>query len=372
MRSGYVIFTYLSLFIFGLIDNSRGPIYPKVIEVFGLTKSLSSWIFTLTSIITFTVTMASPVWLKRFGAINATKAAMIFHAASLLCMGFSSLDGEGFWLFLMGSVFLGFAMGIQNLTVNMIIAKVSTPYNGSRLFSGLHSMYGAASLIVPLALGAVFKFGISWQWVIAAMSLIPLAHFFYFKKLEPLNVTGEQSEHGPVSRTLLLKLGIFISFYVAAEILISSRLVVYLVEIGQFKIDNASFGLTGFFILLLGGRLLMTFYVPPFKKINMLLFSIIGTLLLYLASLFISPGFLILTGATMSFFFPFSMDFIKASYPQADAIIPKVMMFVGGMIAGMHFLFGIISDAFGLNAAMCLGVGFIATVLGILINLKRI
>ena len=147
MRSSYIIFSFLSLFIFGLIDNARGPIYPKVIEAFGISNSLSSWIFTLTSLVSFLITLASPRWLKRMGAVKASKAAIAFHGLALIVMGASSIYAQSFSLFLVASAILGLAMGIQSVTLNLIISRVSTPLNGRKLFSGLHAMYGAASFL---------------------------------------------------------------------------------------------------------------------------------------------------------------------------------------------------------------------------------
>ncbi len=361
----------MSLFIFGLIDNSRGPIYPKIIEVFGLTKSQSSWIFTLPSLISFLMALSSLSWIKKIGAIRAMKLAFILHALCLACMGVAGAMGDGlFWLFLVGSLILGLAMGVQTVTVNLVISKVSTAQNSSKLFSGLHSMYGAASLMAPLLFGAVFYFDISWQFFLLALAIGPLALFVRYRELAPLNLSqsGAMDTMTPLGE--VIKLGVIFSFYVACEILLSTRLVVFLFEEGGFALDQASYLLTGFFLLLLGGRALFSFYIPPFKTLTMLKASISLTLCIFIASLLFTPWPLFLSGLTMSFFFPFGMDQIKKSYSDAESIIAKVMMFVGAMIAGMHFVFGAMADYAGIEAAMWIGPALLGTSLLLLYFLE--
>jgi len=368
-QNHYITFTFLSLFVFGLIDNSRGPIYPKVIDVFGLLKSQSSWIFTLTSLVSFFMALTSFKWIGKFGAIKSMKIALGLHAISLIIMGSSSFNKELFWLFLIGSVFLGLAMGTQTVTVNLVISKVSTPDNSSRLFSGLHSMYGAASLLAPLVFGAIFHFDLSWQISLFAMALAPLAMWFKFRNLAPLNLSGPAAMRTATGRKETIKLGIIFSFYVACEILLSTRMVIYLFE-SDLSLDRSSYLLTAFFILLLGGRALFSFYRPPFKTITMLKLSLMGTLAIFIVSLLFEPWPLFLCGLTMSYFFPFGMDQIKKTYDDSEPIIAKVMMFVGAMIAGMHFVFGAISELAGIEAAMWIGPFMLGVSLMLLYRLK--
>ena len=370
MRSSYILFSFLSLFIFGMIDNARGPIYPKVIEAFGVSNSLSSWIFTLTSIVSFLITLCSPIWLKKLGAVKASKFAILLHGLALILMGLTGIQGESFSLFLIASAILGIAMGIQSVTLNLIVARVSNPLNGRKLFSGLHAMYGAASFCAPLALGLVFRYELSWQYSLVFLALIPLAHLMFFKDLGPLGIAQKDEVSTPVSSGTILKLGIIFSFFIATEILISSRLVIYLYKVEGMKLDLASMLLTVFFILLLGGRLLFSFYSPSLKTIYLLRIAVVATLSFFILGLTVSPYFFPFTGFSISYFFPYGMDYVKNKYTQAESIIPKVMMFVGAMIAGMHAIFGVLSELYGLYGAMWVGVAFSSIVLLLLLTLR--
>lgn len=326
--------------------------------------------FTLTSLMSFLMALSSFRWIKRLGAINSMKIALGLHALCLVIMAISSFYSDLFYVFLIGSAVLGVAMGVQTVTVNLVISKVSTPQNSSRLFSGLHSMYGAASLLAPLLFGAVFHFGVSWKGALIALALFPLGLLFKFRRLEPLELERSESMQTATPFSEVLKLGIVFSFYVACEILLSTRLVIFLFESGGLALDVASYLLTAFFVLLLGGRAFFSFYAPPLKTLTMLKLSLALGLSVFVLSLLYTPWPLFLCGLTMSFFFPFGMDQIKKSYKDSEAIIAKVMMFVGAMIAGMHFVFGAVSDLAGIEAAMWIGPILLAVSLLLLFNIK--
>lgn len=370
MRSSYILFSYLSLFVFGFIDNARGPVYPKVLEVFSLSSSEGSWMFTLTSLVSFSVSLAIPLWLSRFGAVRAGKAAMLFHAGALFFMGFAGLSGRAFWLFLLGCALLGAAIGIQSATVNLVVSKTASPANASRLFSGLHSMYGLASLLSPLLLGAVFSLGFSWQKTLIVLALAPLLHFFWQLKLPALDLSRSSGLGGGGGGKSSFKLGIIFSFYMATEILVSSRLAAYIYGTGAAGLDVASYSLTAFFIFLLGGRLFFSFYTPRASSRSLLLVSAGATLVFYLLGLLWHPFILPLTGASISYFFPFGMNHIKANYPDAEAVIARVMIYCGAMLASMHFVFGMAADAFGMAKAMWIGPVLVVVVL-VFLQLER-
>ena len=50
--------------------------------------------------------------------------------------------------------------------------------------------------------------------------------------------------------------------------------------------------------------------------------------------------------------------------------MPKVMMFVGAMIAGMHAIFGVLSELYGLYGAMWVGVVLSSIVFLLLLTLR--
>src|SRR5690606_16012750 len=115
--------------------------------------------------------------------------------------------------------------------------------------------------------------------------------------------------------TRLLYGGVF-GFYVASEIIISTRLVLYLNAAHGIELESARFTLSIFFLLLLCGRFL--FAILPIKGASQrwLLASCSATIIIYVMARWHSPYWLALTGFTMSYFYPVAMDWLTKKFPQ--------------------------------------------------------
>lgn len=364
MNISYVIFCFASLFVFGFIDNSRGPIYPELIDQFQINKSSGSLIFSLPSLMSFLMALVSRFWLKKLGAINATKLSLVLISLSVLLMGIFAKDPNGFKFFILASALFGIGVGFLSIPINMIIANVVDIDKRQRAFAGLHSMYGLASLIAPSVLSFVFYKEYSWQNYLLLLSILPLSVFIFSIKINPQNINQQKDTTVTASKDRSVKLGILFSFYVASEILVSSRLVIYLKEIWEFPIEKASSYLSLFFFSLLAGRLLFAFVKFKTPLLTLLKLSIFVTIIFFLLGIYLDPLFMALTGASMSYFFPTGMTWISTKFEHtSDSIIATIMTYIGGMIVSIHWLVGSISDIYGLNAAMMLAVGMLCVVL---------
>jgi fucose permease len=338
------------------VDNARGPVYPLIIDIFSLTKSNASYVFSLASFVSFIVTVLVNKWLPRFGLIGSTKISLSFHSIALILMGSSAFFENGYSLFLLGCVFLGIGVGLQSITVNLIVSKSSTALNRRKLFSGLHSMYGAAALLSPFVLGIFIRLGFDWRYVFLFLSLLPIIVLITFIKNQEI----EFEEPFELSRKSFnkssIRLGVLLALYVSTEIIVGTRLVLFLKDELQMSVEQGSMYLTLFFLLLLTGRLSFTFMNLKLKSYNLLQLSLCGTLICFGLAFTIDPRFLALSGLTMSYFFPCSMDFISNNYKDSETIISIVMNFVGLFLIFAHLAFGVISDIYGVSLAMKLGI----------------
>lgn len=367
MNVTFILIAYFALFTLGLIDNSRGPTYPEVLNQFQVLKSQGSIIFSLSSFVAFLMALSSKVWLNYFGAISSTKISILLHFISTILMGIAGKSDDGFYLFVFASAIFGVGVGVQSVSLNLIIANAVEVDRRQKYFAGLHSMYGLASFIAPVLMGSVYHFGFSWQNYFIFLSIIPLSLFFASLKVKTGHKKITSESRIAVDKKLAIKLGVILSFYVSTEVMLSSRLVVYLNEIWKFELDYASNMLSIYFFLLLAGRMLFTFVPIKFKPKNLLLISALTTIILFVLGMNLHPLFLVFTGASMSFFFPCAMSWISIRYnDQSESLISIVMMFVGGMIVSMHAIFGIISDTYGLSAAFSIGLVLHFTVLYLL------
>jgi FHS family glucose/mannose:H+ symporter-like MFS transporter len=365
MNVSYIVFCFASLFIFGLIDNSRGPIYPEILNQFQIIKSSGSLIFSLPSLMSFLMALVSRFWLEKFGAIKATKISLIIISIAVFIMGVAAHNPDGFGVFIIASAIFGIGVGFLSIPLNMIIANVVPIENRQKVFSGLHSMYGMASLAAPSILSVVFYNQWSWQKYLLGLAVLPLIVFFVFFNLSSRGITPqEDNDDQKASKKTSIKLGILFAFYVSSEILVSSRLVIYCKEIWGMPLEEASSYLSVFFFLLLAGRLTFALVKINLPELRLLKISVSVTLILYLLGMYVHPLFLALTGGSMSYFFPTGMTWVSSKYEKSsDTLIATIMTYVGGMIVSTHWIVGSISDIYGLNISMLLGVVLLSVVL---------
>ena len=367
MNVSFILLAYFALFTLGLIDNSRGPVYPEVLNQFQILKSQGSIIFSLSSLMAFIMAIFSKFWLRKWGAVTSTKISISLHFIATILMGVAGKTSDGFPLFVLASAIFGIGVGVQSISLNMIIANAVDVDKRQKYFAGLHSMYGFASFIAPVLMSSVYHFNFSWQYYFIFLSIVPLVLFFASLQIKTGDKKITSESKAPVDKKLATKLGILFSFYVSTEVMISSRLVVYLNEVWKYELDRSSSMLSIFFLLLLLGRILFIFVPNKVDSKLLLKSSAFITIIFLLIGMNYNPLFLALAGGSMSFFFPCAMSWISIRYhEQAESLISIVMTFVGGMIVSMHGLFGVISDIYGLSAAFSMGLLLMFTVLYLL------
>jgi len=350
-----ITLTYLSLFGLGLTDNLRGTLFPEFLKTFDLTSSLGAYIFILTSCFSILASFTSHRWLQKTDVIKVWRWG-------ILLMGFGALGfflAPTFLLLLVGCASLGFGFGILAVTQNLLITNVATPAKKQRVLSGLHSMYGFASLLSPLLVRELVPHQIPWRFLfLLASSFIFLLYLSTFllpkkneAKFEVKNILPLATPKPSANGTLFLP--IIIACYVSIELLISTRLTSYLIFYNKWTLAQASLYLTYFFIGLLMGRMAFTFFHPPISTKKMLLISLLGSLFLIVFGLQIDPIFLCLSGLLLAPFYPLAISLISEMYPhQVTSILSKTISFQSLFFIAMNFSVGYWTDLFGIASAM--------------------
>jgi MFS transporter, FHS family, glucose/mannose:H+ symporter len=357
MKWLYVILAYLSLFCFGIIDNARGPSYPQILIFFSKSTSTGSLIFVFTSISALLTTISGKFWLKRWGAFSSTRFFVLSQAASSFGMGLSGNLQNGFLFLLLFSLLFGVSTGGMMISLNLLAIKASSIDKRMKTLSGLHAMYGIASLIAPLFVTFIYQIGFDWRVVFKILSLIPLSVFIYsFFIPENSRDTLRSRGGGKIPFSLKLSIAAIFAFCVSAEISLSSRMVLYLTTHKNFSHELSSFYLSFFFILLLAGRLLFSFFSFKSTSYKLLIISLFSSFSFLILGFHIHPLGLSFCGLSLSFFFPCAMDLInKELGDSTDFILPIVMTSTGGMLIFMHLFVGILADKIGIHKALHLG-----------------
>lgn len=358
IRWSFVLLAYFSLFFMGLIDNIRGPIYPYILEELSLDSFSGSFFFALASFFSFVSTLTADYWLPLTGPSRSMKIGWTLVSLSCLALGLSSYMQSDLVLFIASS-FLGLGIGTIGMSMNILISLGSTTQTRRRLFGGLHACYGIASLGAPLVFELFQNLQFNWGEIIALVSLLSLPLFLSFKKVQ---IKPEKSKELKKSLLASPLLSLMIGTYVASEIVVSSRLVLYLKEIQNFSSSDSSLYLSLFFFFLMLGRIAIAATNLKIDSVFLMKLSLLMTSLFVFMGLTISPLMICLSGLSMSIFFPCAMDMINHFYPKSfEKMTASALSGLGFIVTCMHLLFGAVAKALGLSLAMGTSIIFSLT-----------
>ncbi|MBC7465813.1 MAG: MFS transporter [Bdellovibrio sp.] len=358
-------FAYLSMFALGIADNTRGPLFSDLLSAFKLSNWQGSMSFALASAAGLVGNVSSTYLFKKFNLADTLSGALFIMASGLLLMALA----PDFNLYILGAIFFGYSMGLMGVTQTLMINESVQPLNQSKAMSGMHGIYGLSSLVAPLVAAQAPRFIDSWRaafFVVAAIAFL-VALSSVALKAKPNFVVHEVLQEKVDSKkpikTLFFLGGIF-AFYVVAEILVSSRLALYMRTYFQMDLEASSQYVTYFFMFLLFGRLvfaLKAFRISLRRQLNI---SLILSLSFLILGLNVHPFFLVMTGLSMAPFYPLSITYISEQTGiYKRPFLTFAISFQSVCVISMHMGVGYLTDQFGLFYAF--GVGIISLVLAL-------
>ena len=206
-----IFFSFLSLFLLGLADNIRGPLFPEILDYFSVTSAKGSLSFATTSGAAFVGSFMSGYYLRRFSISSLLLLAVFVMGLGLTVMGLA----DSFNLLLLGSFLLGLSIGFMGVSQNLLVTENVSPENQSKALSGLHAMYGFASFLAPvIASQTTIHFGV---WRAAFLTTAILCGLFFvfqflihpnplFSVVNPKNQSDDQ-KNIQISKTSLFFIG---------------------------------------------------------------------------------------------------------------------------------------------------------------------
>ncbi len=352
----FILLSYGGLLVYGLCDSLRGPLFPEILAEFAVSDAAGSLMFALASTSGLVASLFARLLLWRFERILVLRAAALGLFASLLGLA----AAQSYWLFLACSVCFGLSLGFIGLIPNILVALGSTKERKQQLLAGLHAMFGISSLLAPLlAASASLTFG-SWRWAFALASLAPLALLVYTRhsshallhRKDP-EATAESAVRSRRNFWPQTYLALMLGFAVIAEVLISSRMALYMRRTQGADLQQSSLYTTYFFIALLTGRLLFAAVRFRASLIFQLSTCLLLSAALLFAGLYLHPLFLAATGFGIAPFYPLAIALISNEFPDdLDTAVSHMMATGSLMLIVMHLLAGQLSDAWGLHQAL--------------------
>jgi len=364
-----IFFAFISMFVLGISDNIRGPLYPELLNFFSLSHSQGALSFALTSLAAFMANTLAAFSLKKIQLDRLMFVSIILMIIGPLLMGLAST----FSFYLAGAIFFGFSIGSLGVVQNLLIAENTHGRSQTQALSGLHGVYGLSSLVAPLLASRAPAWFLNnfpqwtlltkWQssffiiTVLAAAILLML----FFTTAQPQftpHALHDESVHGKKCSvwTMLWFAGFFAS-YVGAEILISSRLALYMRTYFEMSLEKSSDYVFYFFIFLFLGRIFFVFKSFKMQLKNQLNLFLGSSLVCLLLGLWLHPFFLTLVGLTMAPFYPMAIGYISATAGfQKRRFLTFTMGVQSLFVIFMHIVVGYITDAYGLFYAFGIGI----------------
>ncbi|WP_374032082.1 sugar MFS transporter [Bdellovibrio bacteriovorus] len=359
----FIFLSYASLFVFGLTDNIRGPLFPEILKQFGVSDGMGSLMFAFSNISGLISSYACRYLLRRYDRLTVLKGGTVGLIVSLLGLALSPV----FPMFLFFSFGFGFSMGILGLVPNVLVPMGSSPERKQQMLAGLHTMYGLASLMAPLMAASIEYLTGSWRWTFAAATVGPISLFLYMlhpshKSLHTRSTVSDDQHRANKKKNLKpqLFLAIMLSLAVAAEIMVSTRLALYMQRIWNFSMESSSIYVTYFFVSMVLGR--FAFAVIHFRQSPRFLLSVslVVSLAVLLAGVYIHPLFLAGTGLAIAPFYPLAISWISSEFPEdLDTAVTYMMTTDSLMLIVMHVAIGKLTDFFGIQNAILAGSVFL-------------
>ena len=250
---------------------------------------------------------------------------------------------------------IGMGLGAIELGGNGLMVELHSETRG-RYLNLLGTFHGLGALIVPLFTAALLEFGFGWQWIYGSSVVlaIPLAALFWQsaanKKSGVPNGTTENlgSRERIPDVSTILRVGftkqmglyyLFLSAYVALELGVGAWMIEYLQQVRGMSVASSSLFLSGFFVLLMTGRLLGAFVVDAVGHHRAVATALIGSCLCLAIGIFTHPSLVVLL--------PLSGLFMSIVFPTVTASVSAIHKENIGSILGILFAFSGVGGALG-------------------------
>lgn len=371
MNWTWILLAYVSLFLFGLSDNLRGPLFADLLREFSLSNSRGSLFFSVSSLVSMAGALVAPRIIARRGHLTSLWIFMLLM--SLAFIGYALSPGFGWILFC--AVFFGISVGGLGVTQNLLVLQGASDANRGRAQGGLHAAYGLSSLLAPGIVIAVAALELGWRvnfYVPAVLSLAVVGAVWVLQgRAGAARPTLEEHEESAAARRALglpeIYWAILLAAYVALELMISTRVTLLLREAFAFELNAANLWTSVFFVGLFVGRVAYTVKPLPLglgKQLALAMF--LGAAMLALGLLH-RPEWIPLAGFALSIFYPVWMTTLARVFPDSFQRVASLGIALTGVsVVFMHTVIGGFTDAFGLVPAYA-AVPALAVVAGLMV-----
>ncbi|MFO7634304.1 MAG: MFS transporter [Caldilinea sp.] len=367
---------FFAFFIFGFIDNLKGPTLPALLRDLNFSYSQGGSILFSAYLGFMVATLLTGVLADAAGV----KTVLLLAGVSLT-VGLTAFSHvSSFWLLAAALFVVGLGLGAIEVGGNSLIVDLHR-FNRGRYLNLLAVFHGVGSFLVPLYAAQLLSAAFTWRQVYqsAIILAVGLAVFFLV-----VRYPRTRAAEGGLNLRTLFAAGLtwrmswyylLIAVYVAAEIGIAAWIVEYLQQVKGFSISTSSLYLSLFFAMIMVGRLAGSFVVERIGYLAIMLTATLAAIVSLSVGIFGPP--------TLTFLIPLTGLFFSIMFPTATASVSSLQIGNMGAILGVLFTFGGLggalgpwmigaaADVVGIELAFALNILFCVMTLVALLALRR-
>lgn len=348
---------FFAFILIGANDGATGVLIPSLRAQYGLNKATVG-LFFLSAVLGYLIAaFNSGPLVGKLGI----RLFLLLGAGSFLTSAIVLSSIPPFWAALLMLLLLGFGGALLDAGLNAYIAGL--PRN-TVLLNYLHAFYGTGALLGPILASSLFAVGLKWNFVYVTlifMSIVLLISVaIFFKGRQPMTQEGRSdTEKNVLVKTLKLRIvwvvALFLLFYVGTEVSLGSWSYSFLLEERHGLSLISGWIVSGYWIGLVGGRLVLPQVVQRFGDRRLIqvcmLGAGIGVLIVWLIPITGVAAFgLCLTGFCLGPVFPTTIGLMSQLVPSR--FLPSAI----GFLASFDSMGAALFPWFAGNLAQAVGL----------------
>ncbi|WP_444905182.1 MFS transporter [Microbulbifer sp. CnH-101-E] len=358
---------YGALFLLGFIEVYKAPIYPQILDYFSVTPSKGSTFFFLSTFSALLMTLSGSLWVKRVRVISGLGLFVAFMGGGSILSGASGYF-HSFPTLILGSFIFGVGAGGCMVLINVAIPLFVPQDLARQGYCGLHSTYGVASILSPLIPALSYKYHFGWEGGFYLFGGLAAVIFLYicvglFRRKRRYQTGGgdidpsayrenSKRDEEPKEWWIAIGGGLIVSAYNGSEHILASRLVLFLDARGGPWAVEADILLSIFFALLCIGRIFFTFILLRGSAFIWLIISFASTAVVFLLGYWVNPLWLPVCGLTLSYLFPYMMEWLTRSSRNPPFTVSFSLGMGGVFLIFAHALVGWLDENYGIQTAI--------------------
>lgn len=333
------------------IDNMRGPLLPAITKLMGLDYGAAALMVSLGNFVAMISTWLLMPVLNRWSLRRVGITVLLYTCFTCATTFYVSTPAR---LFLWGAL-IGGSISTMGSLSNIFVQSSFDAENRGQMMSVLHSLYGLSSFFAPWIAGVVLVDPENWQYLFASLTPVAaaLATLIFFRGPPSESFETRQSRKQPVSLQPLhlLTISVLVA-YVLGEVLTSTWMPSFLVQVYNLDVKTASFYTSMFFGAMLVTRLACGLWAKPRIHRALIWTSLVSSLSCFVIARLTGWLWLLPLAGIFGPFFPLYVTWVSLRFPERDrSMIIWMLATMQAMLSVMNMAVGKLADTVGFSIA---------------------